>query len=73
MKSVTGQHSVEVSGGVRYNSSMKGIPERSESQRSLTENGILRTVDYEIEYEEMRNMPAPRGSHHHSRESIDGE
>jgi len=64
MRAVSGQHTVEVSSAGRHQQSkMKGIPERSESQKSLTETGILRTVDYEVEYEDMRKLPkVHRGS-----------
>src|ERR1700744_3560274 len=53
MKAVTGQHSAQVSSAVRNHSDGKGTPERSESQRSLTQAGIMRTVAYEVGYEEM--------------------
>ncbi|KIX04255.1 uncharacterized protein Z518_07809 [Rhinocladiella mackenziei CBS 650.93] len=57
MKAVSGQHSVQVSSAVRNQSNVKDIPERSESQRSLTENTIMRTVAYEVEYEDMIATP----------------
>lgn len=51
MKSVTGQHSSQVTTNGKKQG-VNHVPERSESQRSLTEDAIMRTIDYEIEYED---------------------
>jgi hypothetical protein len=58
MKSVSGQHSSHVS----TNGKKQGpthIPGKSESQKSLTEDAILRTIDYEIEYEDGHTKGTP--------------
>ena len=70
MKKVSGQHSTVVSNPGK-GSNLNRIPERSESQRSLTENVILRTVDYEVEYEDKKNSQTVRGSDNQSHSSVD--
>ncbi|OQV09638.1 hypothetical protein CLAIMM_13739 [Cladophialophora immunda] len=73
MKAVSGQHSVQVSSNVRSHSDMKDLPVRSESQRSLTENAIMRTVAYEVGYEDMMATHNAGGSDGQSRISINSE
>ncbi|KIW90904.1 uncharacterized protein Z519_08687 [Cladophialophora bantiana CBS 173.52] len=73
MKAVSGQHSVQISSNVRSNSDLKDIPVRSESQRSLTENTIMRTVAYEVGYEDMMATHHAAGSDGQSRVSINSD
>ncbi|OAG37286.1 hypothetical protein AYO21_08471 [Fonsecaea monophora] len=73
MKAVSGQHSAQVSSNVRSHSDMKDVPVRSESQRSLTENAIMRTVAYEVGYEDMMAAHNAAGSDGQSRISINSE
>lgn len=72
MKKVTGQSSAEVSGSKRDLGNSKRILERSESQRSLTENVIMRTVNFEVGFEEMKPQNTA-GTDQHSRSSTDAE
>jgi hypothetical protein len=51
MKSVSGQYSSQISTNGKKQGSTH-VPGKSESQKSLTEEGIMRTIDYEIEYED---------------------
>ncbi|RVX68487.1 hypothetical protein B0A52_07910 [Exophiala mesophila] len=66
MKKVQGgHHTSEVSSAGKEKSHLGNIPERSESQRSLTEGAILRTIDYEIVgYEDRGDSRTARGSDH---------
>lgn len=66
MKKVQGgHHTSEVSSAGKEKSNLGNIPERSESQRSLTEGTILRTIDYEIVgYEDRGVSRNARGSDH---------
>ncbi|KAJ9612311.1 hypothetical protein H2200_003908 [Cladophialophora chaetospira] len=73
MKAVSGQHSVNVTSTAREQVDAKGVPQRSESQTNLTPNEIMRTVAYEVEYED-GSVTQPTGvSDVHSGTSMNSE
>ncbi len=66
MKAVSGHHSTQVSSTAMAHADPKSVPQRSESQRSLTQNAIMRTVGYDVGYEDMSVRHQPGGSDVHS-------